>query len=389
LKILQVHNFYQQPGGEDEVYAAECELLRRHGHSVEQYSVDNDALRQMPAIETGWRTLWNRHTFDEGRKLIRQFRPEIVHCHNTFPLISPAIYYAARQERVPVVQTIHNYRLICPAATLYRQGHICQDCLRHVLPYDGVLHKCYRGSHTATAAVASMLSVHRIARTWKTKVTVYVALTEFAKAKLVEGGLPQEKIVVKPNFLANDPGAGDGEGGFALFVGRLSEEKGLRTLLRAWRDLPAIPLKIAGHGPLFDFVRSELRSLPNVELLGFRERPALFKYMQAARCLIVPSEWYEGLPMTVIEALACGTPVICSDLGSLRELIIENVNGVRFAPGDTNQLVQEVHGFFSRTGRTLALRQQARLNYEAHYTAASNYQHLLEIYRNAKSGYEF
>ncbi len=379
MRILQVHNFYQHPGGEDQVYAAEFELLKQHGHAVEQYSAHNDAVNQMSALGVAWRTIWNSQTYRSAREVIRHFRPQIVHCHNTFPVISPAIYYAAHRERVPVVQTIHNYRLICPAATLYRDGHVCQDCIGHAVPYNGVLHGCYRGSRAASAAVASMLTVHRLARTWSTKINRYIALTAFAKNKLVEGGLPAEKIVVKPNFLAADPGQGTGSGGFALFVGRLSEEKGLRTLLRAWRQIPEIPLKIIGSGPLLEFVKLQAQSLPNVIVLGFCQRDCVLEQMRAASCLILPSEWYEGFPMTIVEAMACGTPVLASDIGSLRELITGKE--ARFPAGDADRLTERVKNLFSQTGKD-RLRQQARHIYEANYTADRNYHLLLGIYQN-------
>ncbi len=383
MRVLQVHNFYQRPGGEDQVYAAEFELLTRNGHEVRQYSVHNDAVRNLPAWKAAYRTIWNAETYAATNETVRKFRPEIIHCHNTFPLVSPAIYYAAAKAEVPLVQTLHNYRLICPAATLYRQGRVCEDCLRHAVPYDGVIHKCYRGDRGASAAVASMLTLHRLAGTWTGKVTKYIALTEFARGKLVQGGLLPEKIAVKPNFLAEDPGPGSGEGGFALFVGRLSAEKGLTTLLRAWAQLPDLPLRIIGDGPLRSFVQGEAQKLPNVTLMGFRERPQVVESMRSAACLIIPSEWYEGFPMTLLEAMACGTPIVASDLGSLRELVPEGVVGTRFIAGDSNHLAQKVRSWISREDRNSSLRSRVRSAYEETYTAAKNYEQLMKIYERA------
>jgi glycosyltransferase involved in cell wall biosynthesis len=386
LNILQVHNFYQQPGGEDQVYAAEFDLLTRHGHAVRQYLAHNSEVRQMHGLELAWRTIWNSRTYGEAREIIRQFRPDVVHCHNTFPIISPAIYYAARREAVPVVQTLHNYRLICPAATLYRDGHVCQDCVPHLVPYDAVLHRCYRNHRAGSAVVASMLAVHRFAKTWTKQVSTYIALTEFARSKLVEGGLPPEKIVVKPNFLVDDPGVGDGSGSFALFVGRLSEEKGLKTLLKAWREVRDIRLKIVGDGPLADFVKAEAKELPNVSVLGYCDRTRVIEYMQSAAFVVMPSEWYEGFPMTAVEAMACGTPVLASDLGSLRELISEGINGAKFAVGDPYELARAARELLTKTTSSGDLRKRTRLRYEEQYTPKRNYNLLMEIYGEQRTG---
>jgi len=385
VRILQAHNFYQQPGGEDQVYAAEFDLLTRNGHDVRQYSVHNDALRELSGWKIAYRTIWNSQTYASASETIRQFRPGIIHCHNTFPLVSPAIYYAAAKRQVPVVQTLHNYRLICPAATLYRDGRICEDCVRHAVPYHGVIHKCYRGDRGASAAVASMLTVHRLAKTWTGKVKTYIALTEFARSKLIQGGLLPEKIVVKPNFLVQDPGPGSGKGGFALFVGRLSAEKGLTTLLRAWACLPDLQLQIMGDGPLRSSVEAEAERLPNVTILGFHERPQVLEAMKSAACLIMPSEWYEGFPMTLVEAMACGTPIVASDLGSLHELVQEGVTGTRFAPGDPRHLAEKVRALMSSPDGNAALRSRVRSAYEETYTAAKNYSHLMNIYERAIS----
>ncbi len=380
MKILQLHNFYQQPGGEDQVYAAEFELLSRYGHTVRQWSTHNVEVQNMPGLEVAWRTVWNSRTYRQVRKIVREFQPDVVHCHNTFPLISPAVYYAARREGVPVVQTLHNYRLICPAATLYRDAHVCEDCVSHFVPYDAVLHRCYRGNRAASAAVAAMLTAHRLARSWSKQVTAYIALTEFARSKLVEGGLPADKIFVKPNFLAQDPGPGDGNGNFGLFVGRFSEEKGLRTLLKAWRQLPEVPLKIIGDGPLSGFVKAQAGELRNVVVPGYCERLQVLEYMRSAAFLVMPSEWYEGFPMTALEAMACGTPIVASDLGSLRELVLQDVNGAKFAVGNADELALTIRALLARSAASRELRNRTRLHYQKLYTSERNYQLLMQIY---------
>ncbi len=386
MKVLQVHNFYQHAGGEDQVYAAEYELLTKHGHEVEQYSADNQAIETMSSIGIGVRTIFNRETYREIRKAIARERPDVVHAHNTFPIISPSLYFAAAAESVPVIQTLHNYRLLCPAATFFRDGAVCEECLGSKVPYKAVLHRCYRKSAFASSAVASMLASHWMAQTWTTKIHTYIALTNFAKEKFIEGGLPAGKIVVKPNFLPRDPGIGNGNGNYAFFVGRLSEEKGLRTLLDAWERLGAtIALKIAGDGPLAALVKERADRLPNVEWLGGTEHARVIELMKEAIFLVVPSEWQEPFGMVIIEASACGTPVIASAVGSTTELIQDGVNGFHFTAGDVNSLIDRVQAIMARPGDLAAVRQSSRLCYEQNYTAERNYELLMQIYHRTAS----
>lgn len=384
MKILQVHNSYQQPGGEDAVCAAEHELLTSQGHTVLQYLAHNDAIRDMPAIQIGAKTIWNSQTYSQARVLIRSERPEVVHVHNSFPLISPAIYYAAATEGVPVVQTLHNYRLLCPAATFFRENGVCEECLGRRLLHPAVLHRCYRGSALATGAVSSMLVVHRLAGAWKTKIDTYIALSAFSRKKFVEGGLPADRIVVKPNCLVRDPGVGQGAGGYALFAGRLSEEKGIRTLLDAWQDLGALlPLKIAGNGPLAEEVSRRVGQLENVEWLGHCSSGRIIELLQSAALAVVPSNCYENLPMTILESFACGTPVIASALGSLKELVTDGENGLHFAAGESADLARKVRGLISQRERLALLRKAARVSYERNYTPQRNYELLMAIYANS------
>lgn len=384
MKILQVHNVYQQPGGEDQVCAAECELLTARGHQVIPYRVHNDAIQEMSALHVGLKTIWSAETHSKARELIRREQPDVLHAHNTFPLISPAIYYAAEAEGVRVVQTLHNYRLFCPAATFFREGAVCEDCLHSPVPFQAVKHRCYRHSATASATVASMLVAHRVAGTWRRKVNTYIALTNFSRDKFIEGGLPQDRIVVKPNCLATDPGAGVGQGNYALFAGRLTEEKGVCTLIDAWKQFDSpIPLKIAGDGPLANELRERARNLRNIEWLGRCDHDQVLNLMRRAALLITPSLYYENLPMTIIEAFACGTPVIASGLGALNELVRDEENGLRFLPGDPNDLANKVSQLITAPDRLKRMRGAARLCYERYYTPERNYELLMNIYTNA------
>jgi glycosyltransferase involved in cell wall biosynthesis len=386
MKILQVHNFYQQAGGEDRVVAAELALLSGNGHEVFQYTVHNDAVSKMPTIELGVKTVWNGTTYRDVRRFIAEKSIDIMHVHNTLPLISPAVYYAAAAQNVPVVQTLHNYRLLCPAATFYRQGEICELCLRKAIAYPAVLHGCYRASIAASGVVCTMLAVHRFAGTYRRNIHAYVALTEFARNKFCEGGLPAERILVKPNFLMDDPGAGNGQGGYALFAGRLTAEKGVAAMLDAWAACPhTIPLKIAGDGPMRRLVEERAAALPNVEYLGPCERARLLALLKDATFLMFPSRWYEGMPMVLLEALACGTPVVAFALGSLNDLIVNGENGLKLPLQGTDHLVNLLKDSHELAQMMANLRVGARAHFERYFTAQANYQLLNDIYQRTLS----
>lgn len=389
MKVLIAHNAYQQRGGEDGAVEAETRLLQEHGHIVVRYERHNDELRNRSHLATlaaGREAVWAARSFRELRALIAREAPDIVHFHNTFPLISPAAYYACAEAGVPVVQTLHNYRLLCPAATFRRDGKVCEACLGRSVPWPGVLHGCYRGSRSATAAAAAMLAVHRAIGTWREKVDVYVALTEFARRKFIEGGLPSERIVVKPNFVESDLGPKQGQGDYALFVGRLSEEKGLGVLLNAWGRLrELIPLRIVGDGPLREEIAGVIRTkkLKSVDLLGPLSRSEITPVMHGARFLILPSVCYENFPLAVAEAFACGLSVIASRLGAMAEIIEDGATGVHFSPGDPEDLARRVEWAWSHPHELREMGRAARSEYEDKYTGARNYKQSMEIYERA------
>lgn len=386
MKILLVHNYYQQRGGEDVVYEQERKLLESHGHQVVAYERNNSELLDHSVLErlvTPLKTIWARDTYHEILDLVRKERPQIAHVHNTFVQISPSVFAACREVGVPVVQTLHNFRLMCPAATLFRDGKVCEDCLESGL-WQGVRHACYRGSFAATAAIALMLTVHRTARTWSDGVTGYIALTEFSRRKFVEAGLPREKIHVKPNFVAPDPGPKEEFGDCAVYVGRLSPEKGVKTLLQAWRQLrTSIPLQIIGEGP----VRRELEqmvsecNLTNIVFTGRLSSNETRSRIRRARLLVLPSECYENFPMSVVEAFASGTPVVCSRLGAMQEIVNDSSNGLHFAPGKPEDLARALEWAWSNPQPLQALGKAARRDYEQKYTAEHNYSELMAIYQ--------
>ena len=387
MEILVAHNFYQRPGGEDRCMAAETAMLRAHGHRVVEYALHNDAVARMGRLQAAVGTLWNRAAFQEVRRLLRRHRPQIAHFHNTFPLISPAAYYACRLEGVPVVQSVHNFRLVCGDALLYRDGHVCEDCLGKFVPWPALLHKCYRGDLAATGAVAAMLAAHRALGTWRHAVALYIAPTEFVRRTLVRGGLPAERIAVKPHFTADGGPPGKGEGGYALFVGRLSEEKGVATLIEAWRRLGgAMPLRVVGDGPLAPMVRAAAARDPAIEWLGWQPGAQVRQLMEEAAFLVVPSECYETFGLVVIEAYAAGTPVLAPRGGAIEELVEEGRTGWHFALGDAADLAAQVGRVRADIATLAPMRHWARRQFALSYAEEPNYAQLMALYERA-AGY--
>jgi glycosyltransferase involved in cell wall biosynthesis len=389
MRILLVHNHYQHTAGEDAVVAAEASLLRQNGHKLVKYTDDNSRINGMNRAALAARAVWSRPTHDRLTEVLRDIQFDIVHFHNTFPLISPSAYSACREAKVPIVQTLHNYRLLCPAATLFRNGQICETCLGKTPPWPAVWHACYRESRSQTAIVAAMLTVHRWLKTWNEQVDIYIVLSEFCRRKFIEGGLPSEKIYVKPNFLNPDPGLRKSSGHYSLFVGRLSPEKGVWTLLRAWQGLKEIPLKIAGDGGLMNQVKAFVHTndLQAVEILGQQPPNNILLLMQKARFLILPSEWYETFGLVAIEAFACGVPVIASRLGAMAEIVEDGHTGVLFRAGDSQDLAEKIRWAMEHPNDMHRMGKAARRVYEEKYTAKKNYTMLLDIYKLAVEGY--
>lgn len=384
MKILLCHNFYQQAGGEDRAFADEVWLLESHGHEVQTFTIHNDEIRDRARWSVAVDTLWNRRVAGDLRRLATRERFDVVHFHNTFPLISPAAYYAARSAGSAVVQTLHNFRLLCPQATFLRNGRICTDCLGRRLAWPGVARACYRGSHAATAALVASLGLHQFLGTYRRAVDVFVALTGFARQMFISGGLPEAKLAVKPNFVRVPPKVGTGQGGYALYVGRLSVEKGIELLLTAWEQLgAATPLRIIGDGPLAPQVAAAAQRHPAITWLGARCAADVEQAMRDAACLVLPSSCYEGLPKTLVEAFSVGTPIVASRLGAFVELIEPGATGELFTAGAPLELADRVQQLLLDHAGQLRMRRNARAEYEARYTAERNYERLIEIYHQA------
>jgi glycosyltransferase involved in cell wall biosynthesis len=383
MKILLLHNYYQRSGGEDVVVQQEKALLEAHGHTVDLLTADNSritGIKSQATVALG--SIYSRRSRAQVEKKIISSKPDIVHVHNFFPQLSPSVYYACTKANVPVIQTLHNFRLICPNALLFREGKPCEDCVGRTIPWPGIKNACYRDSHVGTAVLATMLTTHRLWGTWQV-VDAYIALSKFARRKLISGGVPSNHLFVKPNCLMPDPGMRVRSGDYALFVGRLSLEKGINTLLAAWAHLPARRLKIVGDGPLRDVV--EHTDIPNVEFIGPQSSEAVMGLLGAAAFLVVPSECYENFPRVIVEAFAKGVPVLGSRIGSMEELIEDRRTGVLFRPGDIQDLANKAEWLFSHPDELQRMSDEARREFETKYTAEQNYKQLMQIYCSATS----
>lgn len=390
MRILMVHNYYQQRGGEDESTDQEISLLRKSGHEVRLYSRHNDEIKSFSPLRKAalfFEPTWSPRAFKEIRRVIQEFRPDVVHVQNFFPLISPSVFYACGSFGVPVVYTLRDYRLLCSTGWLYRNGTVCEECLHRSI-WRGTLHGCYRDSLPQSAAVSLMLSVHRSLGTWRRNVSLFIALTEFSKQKFIEGGLPGDKIAVRPNFLEDDPGPGGDERQGALFVGRLSHEKGVEFLLDAWENLPDISLKVVGDGPLRPWMKNFVkeRRLQNVTMAGFMPLPDALREMQKASFLVMPSVWYETFGRTIIEAYACGTPVIASRLGAMADLVEDGRTGLLFEPGNADDFVEKIRQTAGNPDAVRKWGRQARSAFEAKYSAEAAAESLVQIYAAAMNG---
>ncbi len=384
MKILLAHNYYAQRGGEDVCADDDIGLLRMHGHDVHVYSRDNREIGRTPGVGkfgAGMDALWSRRTVRELSDIFSLNRPDLVHVHNFFPLISPAIFHVCRRFDVPVIHTLHNFRMMCANGLFYRDGKICEKCARTSSAW-ATWHRCYRDSALQSMAVSSMIGLHDRMQTWKRTVDQFIALTESARALFVRCGIPDRKIVVNPNYLSVDPAQTDAPRSGAVFVGRLSPEKGVEMLLEAWCALPDIPLTIVGEGPC----RSELeamvksRGLTRVRFLGFCAHAEVLKEIGNARILVMPSQWYETFGRTMMEAFAMGTPVVASRIGSMSDLVEHDVTGLLFDHASKDSLVSAVRTLIASPDRLGDMGRAARQRYEARYTPQAAYDRYMGIY---------
>jgi len=386
--VLVIHNRYLEPGGEDSVVNAEVALLRSNGHRVLQYARHNRELAQFSNMRKAilpLTTTWDYESYSELRCLIRHERPAIAHCHNLLPLLSPAVYYACAAEGIPLVQTAHNYRLVCPGGNFFHNNQRCDTCQGSLLR--ATLRGCYRDSRMRTGVVTLMLATHRVLRTWQKMVDTYIAPSEFCRALMTQHGLPANKIVAKPHFAPEIFPQRDGLGDYAIFVGRLSEEKGILQLLELWRGFADIPLLVVGSGPLEQHARQVVQDsqLSNISFTGSLPHHETLECIRKARFLVAPSRCYETFGMTVLEAMACGVPSIVPRTGALQELVCDGRTGFHVDVADREQFSAVVRIMWSHALATQEMGRAARRRCIEHYSADSNYDKLIAIYEAALS----
>lgn len=377
LKILISHNRYLHQGGEDTVVDEEIILLRKHGHEVLLYQRDNVEIKFLSKIRIARDTIWSRTTAHEIDKIIRDFKPDIIHSHNTFPLISPSLYWTANKNNIPIVQTLHNFRLFCLQAMFLRDGVICEDCIGKT-PWRGILNKCYRNSVSQSSVLATLLSSHRLLDTYNSKVTRYIALNNFCRDIFIKGGLSPELIMIKPNFTDIKAPLSE-HAGNPLFVGRLSPEKGIDILVKAVSKTNNINVDIVGTGPL----ETDLTNIQGINLHGWQEKDNINELMRNAAYLIMPSIWYETFGLVIIEAFANGLPVIASNIGAMAEIVEDGYTGLLFEHGSVTDLAKKILWAKDNPERMIAMGKNAKKVYELKYTPEINYNHLMHIYKEA------
>lgn len=391
MKVLLIHNFYSSktPSGENQVVIIERDLLKSQGNVVSEYFRDSDEILRM----SGWGTVkgalatpWNFFSAKKISQLVNEFSPDVVHVHNTFPLISPSIF-SAIGNRAAKVLTLHNYRLVCPAAIPMRNGKVCTECIKQSSVFPALLHGCYRNSRIATVPLAINVGLHRYLATWKNHVDAFIALSLFQKDLMAKAGLPAEKIHIKPNFYPGSPNVvpWSNRSNSVVFVGRISAEKGVVTLLKSWKiwGVEAPHLYIVGDGPLRRELEEKATGL-NVTFTGQIDQKLAQSYIAAAKMLILPSEWFEGFPLVIREAFAFGTPVAASDIGPLPSLVKHNYSGVIFPPSNSEALVGIMRSAWADNTAMRMWGINARSEFDEKYTEGENYKILCDIYRSAQ-----
>ncbi|WKZ38695.1 MAG: glycosyltransferase family 4 protein [Anaerolineales bacterium] len=386
MRVVVAHNFYRQSGGEDAVFTSESSLLEQYGHEVIRHTVSNQDVDFHSRLKLAGATLWNHSEYKKIKKLLREKRPDIIHVHNTLPLLSPSIYYAAGAEGVPVVQMLHNYRPFCLNGVLYRDGHLCEDCIGRI-PLPGVLHKCYRGSYAASAGVLSLnVAYFRLLKTYQKHISVFITSTQFAKNLFIKMGLKEDNIIVKPNLvkvfdsvekIRVDSEARSG----AIFVGRLDSRKGIWTLLSAI-ERTNIPLTLVGDGDLRMEIEEWLLERPNlkVEITGWLDSVEVAGRIKRSSVLVLPSEFYESFGNVIVEAFSCGIPVVTTNIGAQSELVQHGRTGYLYAYGDVDALAKALQTLLDNPELSLVMGKNARREFEMKYTAERNYRALMDIY---------
>jgi glycosyltransferase involved in cell wall biosynthesis len=388
MRILQLHNHHASLGGAMEVLAHEAELLFEAGHAVTQYTLPAAEEMGLSSLRSGAKAVWNRQAAAEVERRIDDFRPDVVHVHTPFPLMSPAVFRAAYGRGVPAVTTLHSYRYSCVAGTCHRDGDLCEDCVGKKLKLPGIRHRCYHDSLGASGALTFGLVVHRAAGTFHRCVARYLTLTDFSRRLLIRDGYPADRIVVKPNSVP-DPGytpEARADERRLVFAGRLIDIKGVRTLLDAWSSVPpGMKLVVAGDGPLRSAVEERAGSDPSVECVGWVGESEVLELMAGAEAVIVPSEWYEGLPLVILRSLAVGTPVVVSDLDNVSEDVIADDVGWAFGVRDPASLARTLASLVADPELARSRRSAARKSYETRYSPSVDLRRLEDVYHSVSN----
>lgn len=386
MKILLIHNAYQQFGGEDVAVEQQATLLRNKGYNVRICLFKNQNFSGLKdKIQTSLNAFYNRSSIKLVDREIQIFKPDIIHIHNIFFVASPSVLFVAKKYNIPVIVTLHNYRLLCSNALLLRDGKVCELCINEKLPTHGIKYKCYRSSALESALVTNITGIHKIMGTWKNKVHTYIALTEFAKNKFLNSSLNigTEQIAVIPNF-SDDPGFETIQReNFFLYVGRISNEKGISILLECFAQIPQHNLIVAGIGPDLEKHMENYGSYSNIKFVGMQQKNQVLQLMKRCQALVFPSIWYEGLPFTIIESFSVGTPVIASNIGSMSELITHGYNGLHFKVNDVQDLKDSILNFPIIDSEKTKMSRQARETFERLYSQESYFNSIINIYKKA------
>lgn len=392
MRILYIHTKYlQSAGGEDSTLEAEVNLMREKGHEVMVTLFDNASMQTglVGKLKAGISAIYNVASAREVSETLEKFRPDVVHVHNFFFTASPSVLIAVARKKIPLVVTIQNFRLVCANSLLLRNNHICELCIGHDFPWYGVKYKCYHNSAVQSAVVGATAAIHKWLGTWRSKVDIFITPSQFSRNKLLHSSLKPEpnKIEVKHNFII-DPGMTEHSQreAYYLFVGRLSAEKGVETMIKAWSLLPEANLVIAGDGPEGEHLRTKYADIANISFVGKKSRPEVLELMKHCKALIFPSIWYEGLPLTIIESLATGTPVLASSLGAMKEMITHGKNGLLFQPGDPKDLANAIITFNGTIANGVVdMYANARQTYLDEFHPNACYQQIMDIYNRLRA----
>jgi glycosyltransferase involved in cell wall biosynthesis len=386
MKILLIHNRYLEPGGEDEVVLSEKTMLENNGHEVIYYERHNVEFKTYSNFQKLHFFLsgvyWSRRSYQEVKSLIRKYKPDLAHIHNTFSVISPSVYQACLDEKVAIVQTLHNFRFLCPIGVFYRKGKICEECLDHGRG-QVIKHKCWKNSRWLSSVLKRTIDQFYKKGIVSQGIRRFIALSEFSRQKYVQNGFPQDKLRVKSNFLNPDPGVKKEFGSYVLYVGALQSYKGIDTLLKAWKKTSlTTSLKIIGDGPLRNHV---LSSDPQykIEFLGRKTLQDVIGFIKGAKFVVVPSECYENFPRVIVESYACGVPVIASRLGAVAELVEDQKTGLHFEAFNSDDLAEKIKILMNDSVLCARMGEEARKVFVEKYTAEKNYQQLKSIYEEA------